>query len=236
MIRPRELADEFDVALNMMKAGLRVRFTLILIPTAVMLCCRGGAATSDEIAREARTGEPPGFVEKLTAAALERTRHVVRYDGSYRSIPFPGGDVPPGVGVCTDVLIRSYRTLGIDLQQAVHEDMSESFSAYPRHWGLAAPDSNIDHRRVPNLEVFFSRHGEQLPITDNPADYQPGDLVSWMVGPLPHIGIVVSVRSADGRRFQIVHNIGRGPELEDMLFDYPIVGHFRYYGSRGAER
>ncbi len=138
---------------------------------------------------------------------------------------------PNHVGVCTDVVIRSYRSLGIDLQLLVHEDMAAAFSEYPDRWGLAAPDPNIDHRRVPNLEVFFSRHGESLPITDRAEDYQPGDLVSWMVGPLPHIGIVVGIPSTDGRRFKVVHNIGRGPELEDMLFDYPIVGHFRYYGS-----
>jgi uncharacterized protein YijF (DUF1287 family) len=200
-----------------------------------MLCCWGGPVVSDEILLTSRAGEPAGFVEGLTAAALERTEHLVRYDGAYRSIPYPGGDVPEGIGVCTDVLIRSYRVLGIDLQRNVHEDMATAFSAYPTRWGLSGPDPNIDHRRVPNLEVFFTRNGERLPITDDPADYQPGDIVSWMVGPLPHIGIVVPVRSADGLRFKVVHNIGRGPELEDMLFDYPIVGHFLYYGSFTAD-
>jgi len=201
-----------------------------------MLCCSGGIAVSDEIALISRAGEPERFVNELTAAALERTGHAVRYDGAYRSIPYPGGDVPEAIGVCTDVLIRSYRVLGIDLQKEVHEDMAEAFSVYPRRWSLSAPDPNIDHRRVPNLEAFFARHGESLPITDEAVNYQPGDLVSWMVGPLPHIGIVVPIRSVDGRRFQVVHNIGRGPELEDMLFDYPIVGHFRYYGPDIADR
>ncbi|MEX1310054.1 MAG: DUF1287 domain-containing protein [Candidatus Sulfomarinibacteraceae bacterium] len=219
-----------------MRSILRARSFPVLVLTALVLCCRGGTALSDEIARIERVGEPPGFVDALTAAALERTRHAVRYDGAYRSIPYPGGDVPAGVGVCTDVLIRSYRALAIDLQEEVHEDMASSFSVYPRRWGLSAPDPNIDHRRVPNLEVFFTRHGERIPITGDPADYQPGDLVSWMVGPLPHIGIVVPVRSSDGKRFQVVHNIGRGPELEDMLFDYPIVGHFRYYGPEYSRR
>jgi uncharacterized protein YijF (DUF1287 family) len=193
------------------------------------VCC-GGTIGSDEVAAPPRPGEPEGFVERLTSAALERTRHSVRYDGSYRSIPYPGGDVPGTVGVCTDVLIRTYRALDIDLQREVHVDMTGAFSAYPARWGLTAPDPNIDHRRVPNLEVFFTRHGERLPVTGDAEDYLPGDVVSWMIGPLPHIGIVVPVRSADRRRYLIVHNIGRGPEVEDMLFDYPIVGHFRYYG------
>jgi len=173
---------------------------------------------------------PGGDLDALAAAAMQRLGHTVRYEGSYRRIPYPGGDVPDDIGVCTDLVIRSYRALGVDLQRLVHEDMTADFDAYPDRWGLAAPDPNIDHRRVPNLEVFFARHGERLPISRDPADYRPGHLVTWMVGPLPHIGIVSPERTADGRRPLIVHNIGRGPELEDMLFDYPIVGHFRYVG------
>ncbi len=219
-----------------MRSTLRTLGTLALCPAGLMLCCWGGTAVSDEIALTSRPGEPLGFVQELTAAAMERTGYAIRYDGAYRSIPYPGGDVPDGTGVCTEVLIRSYRALGIDLQKDVHEDMAAAFSAYPKRWGLSGPDPNIDHRRVPNLEVFFTRRGERLPITDAAKDYQPGDLVSWMVGPLPHIGIVVPVRSTDGLRFKVVHNIGRGPELEDMLFDYPIVGHFRYYGSFASDR
>lgn len=221
-----------DIKLSTMKLPRSLSFILALLT----LCCWDGSAESDEIPLNPRIGEPEGFVENLTDAALERTRHIVRYDGAYRSIPYPGGDVPSGIGVCTDVLIRSYRVLGIDLQKEIHEDMAEAFSDYPKRWGLSTPDPNIDHRRVPNLEVFFGRHGERLPVTNTPEDYQPGDLVSWMVGPLPHIGIVVPIRSVDGRRFQVVHNIGRGPELEDMLFDYPIVGHFRYYGPEDPDR
>jgi uncharacterized protein YijF (DUF1287 family) len=171
------------------------------------------------------------FTEQLITAALERTTHTVRYDGSYQRIAYPGGDVPDQVGVCTDVVIRSYRALGIDLQQRVHEDMSSEFSVYPAHWGLTRPDPNIDHRRVPNLQVFFERHGESLPISATPDSYQPGDLVTWMLpGNLPHIGIVVNQRSEDGARPLIVHNIGAGPELEDVLFDFPITGHYRYDG------
>lgn len=167
---------------------------------------------------------------RLIAAAIERAQHSVLYDGAYRRLAYPGGDVPDGVGVCTDVVIRAYRAgLSIDLQQRVHEDMARDFAAYPNIWGLSRPDPNIDHRRVPNLAVFFTRHGRKLPVTNNGADYKPGDLVTWMVGgSLPHIGIVTDRRSLDGARPLIAHNIGRGPKLEDMLFDYPITGHFRY--------
>jgi uncharacterized protein len=153
---------------------------------------------------------------------------VVRYDGSYRRIGYPGGDVPQNVGVCTDVVVRSYRGLGIDLQRLVHEDMEASFSSYPPLWGLAQPDSNIDHRRVPNLQTFFRRHGVVLPTSQEAGDYAAGDLVTWMLpGNLPHIGIVTDRRTASGRPL-IAHNIGRGPQLEDMLFEYEITGHFRY--------
>lgn len=175
---------------------------------------------------------PQDFASGLVAAALERTRHSVTYDGSYRQMTYPGGDVPDNVGVCTDVVIRSYRALGIDLQQLVHEDMSAHFSDYPANWGLSRPDSNIDHRRVPNLQVFFTREGASLPISEQANDYRPGDLVTWMLpGSLPHIGIVVNEYSSDGQRPLIVHNIGAGPVLEDVLFRYPVTGHYRYSGS-----
>lgn len=172
--------------------------------------------------------------DALIDAAMERTRNTVRYDGAYVSIAYPGGDVPADTGVCTDVVIRSYRALGIDLQQLVHEDMVANFDAYPsrRIWGLSKPDSNIDHRRVPNLQTFFHRHGVAMPPTDQASDYKPGDIVSWMLpGNLPHIGVVTDVRSTDSERPLIVHNIGEGPQLEDMLFGYPITGHYRYFPS-----
>ncbi|WP_253938286.1 DUF1287 domain-containing protein [Hahella sp. HN01] len=169
------------------------------------------------------------FSQRLSTAALERTNHQVVYDGRYRSIPYPNGDVPANTGVCTDVVIRAYRQLGVDLQKEVHEDMSQYFSLYPKIWGLQKPDANIDHRRVPNLQTYFSRHGQSLPVTDKAEDYQPGDLVTWMLpGNLPHIGIVVDKKHWLSSRPMIVHNIGRGPKLEDMLFDYPITGHYRY--------
>jgi len=171
------------------------------------------------------------FPESLINAALERTNHTVTYNGSYLSIGYPGGDVPNHIGVCTDVVIRAYRQLGIDLQELVHLDMKRSFQDYPQSWGLSRPDPNIDHRRVPNLRTFFTRHGEILPVTEHARDYKPGDLVTWMLpGNLPHIGIVVDRATADGSRHLVVHNVGQGPKLEDVLFDYEITGHYRYSG------
>lgn len=172
------------------------------------------------------------FLRRLSDAAIERTHHTVRYDPAYVRIPYPGGDVPANTGVCTDEVIRAYRALGIDLQQDVHEDMVHNFSAYPNHvrWLLAHPDSNIDHRRVPNLMVFFARKGESLPITTHGEDYKPGELVTWdLGGGVPHIGIVVDKKGESGR-YVIVHNIGRGPQAEDMLLHWKIAGHYRYFG------
>jgi len=182
-----------------------------------------------------REGEPAGFSQRLSKTAIERTAHKVIYDGAYRKIEYPNGDVPMHVGVCTDVVIRTYRKLGIDLQTDVHEEMKSHFDVFPKKWGLSHPDPNIDHRRVPNLQTLFKRKGIVLPITDNPKDYVTGDLVTWVVaGTLPHIGIVANRLSSDGKRPLIVHNIGRGPQLEDMLFKYPITGHYRYYGKMGS--
>lgn len=168
---------------------------------------------------------------ELVKAAIERTSFRVVYDGSYHSIKYPGGDVPENIGVCTDVVIRSYREVGIDLQKLVHQDIKANFSKYPskRIWGLSQPDTNIDHRRVPNLQVFFSRFGQVLSISNKAEDYSPGDIVTWMIpGNLPHIGIVTDKYNTETGNPMIVHNIGRGPKLEDMLFSFQITGHYRY--------
>ena len=174
--------------------------------------------------------ERPAVAERLVEAALARTQAQVSYDPAYRRIAFPGGDVAADRGVCSDLVIRAYRSaLGLDLQLLVHRDMAGAFAAYPKIWGLTRPDPNIDHRRVPNLEAFLNRQGAALPVTRNADDYRPGDLVTWRLGGrLPHIGIVTDRRSADDRRPLIAHNIGAGPKLEDMLFDFPVHGHFRY--------
>ena len=179
-----------------------------------------------------RPGEPTYFSKKLVEAAIERTNHIVRYDGAYRKIRYPDGDVLDDIGVCTDVIIRSYRKLGIDLQKDLHEDMKQNFYLYPKLWRLTRPDTNIDHRRVPNLQTFFTRKGVVLPGTRNPDDYVAGDIVTWMLpGNLAHIGIVSDLHAEDGNKPFIVHNIGSGPVIEDMLFDYQITGHYRYYGK-----
>ena len=167
----------------------------------------------------------------LVNAALERLKHKVTYDGSYRRIAYPGGDVPNNIGVCTDVVIRAYRKLGVDLQERVHHDMLGSFLQYPNlaKWDRIQPDTNIDHRRVLNLRVFFERNGAALPITPIANDYKPGDMVTWDIKPgMAHIGIVTNLVSNDKKRPLIVHNIGKGPKLQDILFTMKITGHYRY--------
>jgi uncharacterized protein YijF (DUF1287 family) len=171
------------------------------------------------------------FLQRLSSAAIERSHHNLRYDPAYVRISYPGGDVPADTGVCTDEVIRAYRALDIDLQKEVHQDMAVNFSAYTGSWFRKTPDPNIDHRRVPNLRVFFSRKGDVLPVTGRAEDYAPGDLVTWGLGHgLTHIGIVVDRKDLFGRRYMIMHNIGAGPKIEDVLFDWKITGHYRYFG------
>jgi uncharacterized protein YijF (DUF1287 family) len=166
----------------------------------------------------------------LVAAARAQIGVTLIYDPSYQQISYPMGDVAPERGVCSDVVIRAFRAVGIDLQQELHRDMARHFGAYPKIWGLAKPDANIDHRRVPNLAAWFSRQGYALPVGTNAAEYQPGDIVAWALdGGQPHIGIVSDRRSGDGVRPLVIHNIGWGAREEDVLFDYRITGHFRAF-------
>ena len=168
---------------------------------------------------------------KLIEAATAQVGVTVIYDPSYTQLGFPNGDVPRERGVCTDVIVRAYRdALGIDLQSLVHADMRAAFSAYPKTWGLSRPDRNIDHRRVPNLETFLERQGAAVPVSDVADDYLPGDLVTQRLpGGLPHIGIVSDARSRfGGTRPMMIHNIGAGARVEDVLFGFRIVGHFRF--------
>jgi hypothetical protein len=200
----------------------------IIIITASLGCEGRQTSANDTAAKQT-------FLQKLVLAAIDRTNHSVRYVSSYVRIPYPGGDVPADTGVCTDEVIRIYRAVGVDLQKEVHEDMLKNFATYPHYWhaDTARPDSNIDHRRVPNLMVFFARNGESLPHSLRAEDYQPGDLVTWdLGGGVPHIGMVVDRRTSGTGRHMIVHNIGEGPQMEDVLFRWKITGHYRYFGPR----
>jgi hypothetical protein len=173
--------------------------------------------------------QPSEWSDRLISAAEGQIGKTVKYDPSYVRLAFPGGDVPRERGVCTDVVIRALRDAhGIDLQLMVNRDMKRGFRFYPRNWGLSRPDTNIDHRRVPNLQRFFVRKGADLPVSNDAADYRPGDIVTWKLpGNLDHIGIVTGRPSRDGKRPLIVHNIGAGTRLQDILFSYEITGHFR---------
>ena len=180
-------------------------------------------------ARAARLDADP-WAKKVIDAAARQVGVTLSYDPAYRRLKYPGGDVPREIGVCTDVIIRAYRdALGIDLQERVHADMKGSFSAYPKIWGMAGTDPNIDHRRVPNLRTFFTRKGAEKPVTDNAADYQPGDIVTQnLPGNLAHIVLVSDQLNADQSRPLVIHNIGAGARIEDSLFGFEITGHYRY--------
>jgi len=184
------------------------------------------------------TAEKPKLVEinsveikKLLESAVGQTNLTKNYDPNYAVIPYPNGDVPIEKGVCTDVVIRAFRNAGVDLQKEVHEDMAANFSAYPAKWNLKSPDTNIDHRRVPNLQTFFTRKGKSLPITDKAEDYKPGDVVAWDLDGkgMTHIGLVSNRYYENTKRFLIIHNIGGGAMSEDKIFDWKIIGHYRYF-------
>ncbi len=209
--------------------SLRSRFGAIAL--CVLLFC--GDSSTFAQAPTPTNHQQPEFMQRLGAAASERTHHTVRYDPAYVRIAFPGGDVHAGTGICTDEVIRAYRALGIDLQKEVHEDLAANFSLYPNHlrWMPFHPDSNMEHRRVPNLTMFFDRKGDTLPISTQGRDYGPGDLVTWdLGGGVPHIGIVVDRKLAASERHMVVRNIGEGPQMEDVLFNWKITGHYKYFG------
>ena len=188
----------------------------------MMLLCLGAA--------EARAAQPPRQTAQVVAGAIEQTSYTRLYDPAYFQLAYPGGDPPPDRGVCSDVVVRAFRRAGVDLQKEIHEDMARNFSAYPKQWHLRAPDPNIDHRRVPNLMTYFTRMGKSLSISKKPEDYAPGDVVAWDLGNgLLHIGVVSDTRAADSRNYETVHNIGAGARLEDVLFSWTIIGHYRYF-------
>ncbi len=204
-----------------MKTTSLLLFAIFL--SSGVLTAIGQTAGKETEAVEEKKSPSIVLVEKARAQVGVTTR----YDGSYVAIPYPMGDIPIETGVCTDVVIRAMRGLGIDLQQKVHEDMKSHFKAYPQQWGLKSTDRNIDHRRVPNLMKFFERQGWKKPVTQEAKDYLPGDIVTWMLpGNLPHIGIVSDKKSEEGVPL-IIHNIGMGADEEDSLFLFKITGHYR---------
>ena len=174
--------------------------------------------------------QPSHQIRQVVAGAVEQTGYTRLYDPTYVQLAYPGGDPPPDRGVCSDVVVRAFRRAGVDLQKEIHEDMARHFAAYPNSWHMRGPDPNIDQRRVPNLMTYFTRMGKALPISKQPEDYLPGDVVAWDLGNgVLHIGVVTDTRAPDSPDFEIVHNIGAGARLEDVLFSWTIIGHYRYF-------
>ncbi len=181
--------------------------------------------------KPAISNEPSPPIRKILQQAREQMNTTRSYTDDYLVIQYPNGDVPVDTGACTDVIVRSFRSAGVDLQKEVHEDMAANFSKYPKKWGLTKTDTNIDHRRVPNLQTFFTRKGKSLPITADSGNYRPGDVVSWDLNGkgLTHIGLVSDLWDSNTRRYLIIHNIGYGANADDCLFEWKITGHFRYF-------
>lgn len=175
--------------------------------------------------------DQPPAVRKIIEGANGQIKVTRGYTQNYFAISYPGGDVPSETGACTDVIIRSFRNAGVDLQREVHEDMAANFSAYPKKWGLKTTDTNIDHRRVTNLKTYFTRKGKSLPITRDPRNYKPGDVVTWNLDGkgMTHIGLVSDTWNPATGRYLIIHNIGNGANAEDRLFEWKLTGHFRYF-------
>jgi len=215
------------------------------IAMVLSLALLAGAACQQQVARTVKPLKPPVQQTetiplsaksppqlKLTIdGAIDQIGKTTSYDPSYQKIEYPNGDVPIETGVCSDVIVRAFRKAGIDLQKDVHDDMKENFSAYPTRWGLKGTDANIDHRRVPNLQTYFTRKGKSLPTDGGSEGFQPGDIVTWdlQLGGTEHVGMVVNVWNKPTQRYLIVHNIGGGTLMEDVLFAWKITGHYRYF-------
>ncbi len=223
-----------------MKFARKITFSLALFFVFASLSCESNLQTIAQTKENlfSTADEKPKVVEvasadvkKLLESAVEQTTLTKNYDPNYVVIAYPLGDVPVETGVCSDVVVRAFRKAGIDLQKEVHEDMAQNFTAYPKKWSLKSPDTNIDHRRVPNLQTFFTRRGKSLPITNTSADYKPGDVVAWDLDGkgMTHIGLVSNFYNERTKRFLIIHNIGGGTQSEDKVFDWKIIGHYRYF-------
>src|SRR4051794_32060465 len=228
-----------------MKVGYRMVLVIAgaALVQAIAGCGRSPFISSKDIARIRSHSEPKAkaivkplpqgtskAIVQLIDGAVEQVGKTTSYDPAYVQIDFPGGDVPAATGVCSDVVVRAFRKAGVDLQKEINTDMKANFAAYPTTWGLSSPDSNIDHRRVPNLRTFFERKGKSLPITSDAGDYKPGDVVTWVFSTgQTHTGIVVNHWSNESKRYLIAHNIGAGAQIEDVLFAWDITGHYRYF-------
>jgi len=201
----------------------------LLILAITILCVAVACSHEDHISPK-QTVAVTGNVKTIIDDAIDQTHVTTHYDPSYVRIKYPNGDVPMDRGACTDVIVRAFRKAGVDLQKDVHEDMAANFAAYPHRWGLNGPDTNIDHRRVPNLMKYFERKNKSIAITSDANDYRAGDIVAWDLGGGPtHIGLVTNVQSEGSSRMMIVHNIGEGANLEDVMFNWKIIGHYRYF-------
>jgi uncharacterized protein YijF (DUF1287 family) len=190
-----------------------------------------GASVKDTFERPPTSEIESEAIKKVLANAREQLRVTTHYTQEYRVIPYPGGDMPADTGACTDVVIRAFRSAGVDLQKEVHEDMSANFSAYPQKWGMRSTDTSIDHRRVPNLQTFFTRKGRSLPVSSDGNNYKPGDVVTWDLDGkgMTHIGLISNDWNDRDKRYLIIHNIGGGVQEEDRLFSWKITGHYRYF-------
>jgi len=209
-------------------------FTLACLIVSAYACQQQSVSHAEKSVEAAQaqavSAELSAALKPVVEGAIEQTRYTFSYDPSYVKMAYPGGDLPLEKGVCADVIVRAFRKGGVDLQKEIHEDMRRNFSAYPNKWGLARPDTNIDHRRVPNLMTYFKRMRKSLTVTDDPKNYLPGDVVAWDLGNgLLHIGIVTNRKAEGGKNLSLVHNIGAGAKLEDVLFSWRIIGHYRYF-------
>lgn len=212
----------------MNKIKIVVVFWLFL---AGSIACQKINLTSSGMEKPKLSEIPSAEIRKLLESANGQTEITKNYTQDYFVIPYPNGDVPAETGACTDVVIRAFRAAGVDLQKEVHEDMEQNFALYPTKWNLPKPDTNIDHRRVPNLQTFFKRKEKSLQITQNATDYSPGDVVAWDLDGkgMTHIGVVSNVFNKSTGRYSIIHNIGGGAAREDRLFEWKIIGHYRYF-------
>lgn len=218
---------------NRLRVSISLALGIVLLSSFAACASRANERKAHPRTAETLTRKPAStnpHIKKVVDSAIEQTRYTFEYDPSYTRLDYPGGDVPRETGVCADVIVRAFRSAGVDLQKEIHEDMAKHFSGYPDKWGARKPDSNIDHRRVPNLMTFLERTGRAIPITKSPADYLPGDVVAWELdNHLLHIGIVIDGIADGTPNYLAVHNIGAGAKIEDVVMAWKIIGHYRMW-------